>query len=136
MCGSAPCNLRGGTSVLNRREYEATPRFESRAGMLRFRRESSHTRNRTYTLAPTNRAKMIAILGRWLTAGAGVEGCDVARTTAVAADAAVAEPARFVAVTTTRSVWPTSVARKPYVLPLAPTASVQAAPVWSQRCHW
>jgi hypothetical protein len=98
--------------------------------MLRFRRESSQTRNLTYTLAPTNRARTIAILGRWLTAGALGGATDGATwATPVAADVAVADPARFVAVTTTRSVCPTSAARTPYVLPLAPVASVHDPPV-------
>jgi hypothetical protein len=106
--------------------------------MLTFRRESSQTRIRRYTLARTIRAERILTLGRWFTAGAGVVAGGVwsAWTVALNDDATVVEPARFFAVTTNRSVWPTSAARTPYVVPVAPAASVQPAPDWSQRCHW
>ena len=49
--------------------------------------------------------------------------------------AAVA-PAAFVAVTTTRTVAPTSAAVSAYVALVAPAMSVQVAPVASQRRHW
>jgi hypothetical protein len=92
--------FRGGMNVRNVRLYDRTPRLESRCGMRRFRCESSHTRIRTYTLAPRKRTRTIAIVGRWLAAGAGC-GVDAARTTRVASVEAVVEPARFVAVMTT-----------------------------------
>jgi hypothetical protein len=49
---------------------------------------------------------------------------------------AVAEPTEFVAVTTTRSVEPTSAADAAYEEPVAPATSEQPEPVESQRCHW
>jgi hypothetical protein len=55
---------------------------------------------------------MIAIVGRWLTAGGG-EGLTAGRTTAVVPELADADPARFVAVTATRSVCVTSAERTP-----------------------
>src|SRR5262245_24094452 len=99
-------------SVLNLRLYDRTPRLESRCGMARFRCESSQIRIRTYTLAPTKRTLRMAIVGRWLAAvGGRLDGG--ARTTRVASEPAVVEPARFVAVTTTLIVCPTSAARTP-----------------------
>lgn len=131
---------RGGARVRKYRVYDGTPGFESRCVIFRFRIESSQTRKRTYTLAPTKRTLMIAIVGRWLVAvgfGAGCgAGAGVVFTTAVLPEDAVVVPARFFAVTTTRSVLPTSAPRTPYVLPVAPLTSEQLAPASLQRCHW
>lgn len=55
---------------------------------------------------------------------------------AVCADTAVAEPARFVPVTATRIVVPTSAATSVYVCPVAPAMSAQLPPPLSQRRHW
>jgi len=62
-------------------------------------------------------------------------GVGFAATTPVAAEAAEAEPALFDAVTTVRSVEPTSVLVTAYVLPVAPAMSAQLLPVLSQRRH-
>src|SRR5260221_10798642 len=78
----------------------------------------------------------IAIVGRWLTAVGGGVGVVGAFTTALTSELTVVDPARFVAFTTTRRVWSTSMPRTPYVLPVAPATSVQFAPAVSQRCHW
>jgi hypothetical protein len=61
-------------------------------------------------------------------------GAGAAATTAVAALVAEAEPALFVAVTTTRSVEPASPAARAYAELLTPIPA-QAAPVESQRCQ-
>jgi hypothetical protein len=57
-------------------------------------------------------------------------------TTAVALDVAGVEPAAFAAVTTTRSVEPTSAGPTAYVAEVWPETFVQFAPVLSQRRHW
>src|SRR4051794_28663695 len=54
-------------------------------------------------------------------------------TCAVCALGADAEPAPFVAVTTTRRVLPTSSEPTTYVEPVAPPMSPQAG---THRCHW
>ncbi len=56
-------------------------------------------------------------------------------TTAVGSEFAVAEPAVFVAVTATRSVWPTSADASVYAAVVAPAIAVQAPPPLSQRCQ-
>ena len=45
-------------------------------------------------------------------------------------------PDRFVAVTTTRRVLPTSAERTPYDFAVASCTETQAPPWASQRCHW
>ena len=45
------------------------------------------------------------------------------------------DPFAFVAVTTTRIVFPTSAATSVYVLAVAPLIAAQFAPALSQRCH-
>jgi hypothetical protein len=63
-------------------------------------------------------------------------GCvATAVTTPVAAEEADDEPALFDAVTTTRTVEPTSADTSVYVLPVAPPMSTQLAPAESQRRH-
>jgi sugar (pentulose or hexulose) kinase len=57
-------------------------------------------------------------------------------TVAVAALEADAEPPAFDAVTTTRSVRPTSELASAYCEPFAPLMSAQAPPPVSQRRHW
>ena len=57
-------------------------------------------------------------------------------TTAVAPDVPDAEPAVFVAVSTTLSVWPTSALVTVYVLLVAPEIATQFAPFESHCCHW
>ena len=59
-----------------------------------------------------------------------------AATTSVCADAALPEPATFEAVTTTRSVQPTSAEVSPYVCATAVSMFPQFAPPESQRRHW
>jgi hypothetical protein len=50
----------------------------------------------------------------------------------------LALPAEFVAVSRTRSLWPTSVAARRYAFTVAPgtLAQLASAPVPSQRYHW
>src|SRR5262245_36344027 len=57
-------------------------------------------------------------------------------TAAVGADAAVAEPTAFVAVTSTRSVEPASAVTAVYCAEVAPTIAAHALPAASQRFHW
>jgi hypothetical protein len=57
-------------------------------------------------------------------------------TTAVADEGAVALPPEFVAVTTTSTVWPTSLEAATYVLAVAPEMSAQLPPDELQSCHW
>jgi hypothetical protein len=57
-------------------------------------------------------------------------------TTPVAAEEADDEPALFDAVTSTRTVEPTSADANVYVCALAPAISAQLAPAESQRRHW
>ena len=57
-------------------------------------------------------------------------------TTAVGADVASAEPARFVAVTVTVSVEPTSAAAATYFWPVAPAIELQLSPLESHLFHW
>src|SRR2546428_13290154 len=78
----------------------------------------------------------MTIVGRWLPVPPLGGGVVADLTTALLSEVAFVDPARFVAVTTTRSVWSTSMPRTPYVLPVAPATSVQFAPAVSQRCHW
>jgi hypothetical protein len=59
-----------------------------------------------------------------------------AATTPVADEEADDEPALFDAVTTTRTVEPTSADVSGYVCPVAPATSLQPFPLWLQRCHW
>ena len=59
-----------------------------------------------------------------------------AATTSLAAEVAVALPALFVAVTTTRRVEPMSAPVRVLVEPVAPAMSAQLSPAASQRCHW
>ncbi|OGT77369.1 MAG: hypothetical protein A3I78_11115 [Gammaproteobacteria bacterium RIFCSPLOWO2_02_FULL_56_15] len=56
-------------------------------------------------------------------------------TTDVGADAAVAEPAEFDAVTATRSVLPISAGPRRYVALVAPLMLAQLAPPLLQRSH-
>src|SRR4051794_41405429 len=56
--------------------------------------------------------------------------------TAVAPEGALSLPPAFVAVTTTRTVLPTSTGTRSYVAAVAPVMSAQLAPAASQRCHW
>jgi hypothetical protein len=71
------------------------------------------------------------IVGALVLAGAAGAAC----TTAVAADVAFADPAEFVAVTTTRIVKPMSAGPSVYVVPVAANTFAQFAPVESQCCH-
>src|SRR4051812_22464230 len=57
-------------------------------------------------------------------------------TTAVCDDVAEAEPSGFDAVTTTRSVFPTSPVTTLYVCCVAPEIDVHALPRLSHCCHW
>jgi hypothetical protein len=61
---------------------------------------------------------------------------DGGATTAEAALVAVADPAAFVAVTTARSVCPTSVLTSARLDPVAPAIVLQDPPPLSQRRHW
>jgi hypothetical protein len=75
------------------------------------------------------------IVGRDVFTGAAMVGVEP-ETTADAALVAVLDPPALVAVTTVRSVLPTSAdvsANEPVV---APAIGVQALPLLSQRCHW
>ena len=60
----------------------------------------------------------------------------IAAMTAVAGDVAEAGPAAFSAVTTTRRRDPMSAGVRSCVTAVAPSMSVQAPPVASQRRHW
>ena len=66
----------------------------------------------------------------------GGGGGDEAATTVVGSEVAVAEPLWFVATTTMRSVFPTSLAVTACVDPASPEIALQAAPVVSQPSHW
>jgi hypothetical protein len=59
-----------------------------------------------------------------------------AATSAVCADVASVDPAAFEAVTSARSVLPTSVLVSAKVLTVAPVMTAQAPPAESQRFHW
>ena len=59
-----------------------------------------------------------------------------ARMIALGADGAAAEPVPFVAVSTTRMVFPTSESPRVYVTPFTSSMSTQLAPDALQRCHW
>ena len=75
--------------------------------------------------------------GEPLTAGFTVFAGPVAEPmTSDGADVADALPSAFVAVTTTRSVWPTSPDAGVYVLVVPAVMSPQAVPSDAQRCHW
>src|SRR5919197_552947 len=90
-------------------------------------------------IGPMKRAESSVIRGGRLPAGGGGGGGGgwlVPRTTSVGAETAVASPLAFVAVTETRSLWPTSAARTPYVRPVAPFTSTQPVPPVLQRFHW
>jgi hypothetical protein len=63
--------------------------------------------------------------------GTGADGL-----TDAGAEASLALPAAFVAVTTTRMRRPVSAAVVVYVRAVAPAMSAQSAPLVSQRCHW
>jgi len=63
--------------------------------------------------------------------GAGAEA-----TSALGADEALAEPEAFDAVTTAKSVEPTSAVAATYDEDVAPTIGAQFAPAESHRCHW
>src|SRR5829696_8606332 len=67
---------------------------------------------------------------------AGLDRVRVYAITAVCTDCDVALPNRFVPVTVTRSVAPTSAGVTAYVGVAAPAMSVHAAPAASQCCHW
>ena len=54
----------------------------------------------------------------------------------LAADVASVEPPALVAVTTTRTVEPTSVEMRPSVVPVAPEISLQASPLALHCSHW
>ena len=70
-------------------------------------------------------------------AGAAVfTGAAGATTTALCSETAWAEPAELVAVTWTRSVWPTSPATSVYVALVAPPTLTQSPPADEQRRHW
>jgi hypothetical protein len=56
--------------------------------------------------------------------------------TSVVADAADPNPTEFIAVTTTRSLQPTSLVVAWNDCAVAPAMLVQPAPAESQRCHW
>ncbi len=60
----------------------------------------------------------------------------MAVTAAVAADVALVGPPEFVAVTTTRSVWPTSAEVSLYVDDPAPVMLAHASPDVLQSSHW
>src|SRR5439155_23005952 len=104
--------------------------------MFRFLRESSQTRNRTYRRAPTKRALKIRIVGRRFPAEVEGGGAVEDLTTSLRSEVSSCEPARFVALTLTRSVEPTSTVRTPYDLPFAPSTSMQLRPAAVHRCHW
>ena len=57
-------------------------------------------------------------------------------TTPLKIEFAVDWPSAFVAVTTARSRWSTSVEAGVYVLLVAPEMSAQPDPSEAQRCHW
>jgi hypothetical protein len=72
-----------------------------------------------------------------------IDGADVfdgataaAATIPVGSDEADDEPAPFDAVTSTRTVEPTSADANVYVLPVAPAISEQFPPPALQRRHW
>src|SRR5436190_497582 len=56
-------------------------------------------------------------------------------TTFVRSDVESVVPNLFFPVTRTRTVWPTSPVRTPYVLPVAPLIAVQLPPSASHSCH-
>ncbi len=59
--------------------------------------------------------------------------CPVAATIPVGREVAVPEPELFVAVTMTRSLWPTSAVVSVYCLLVAPAIGAQVPPAVSQR---
>jgi hypothetical protein len=59
----------------------------------------------------------------------------LAWTTSVGREVAVPDPELFVAVTMTRSRWPTSAAARVYRLLVAPPIGAQLPPAVSHRCH-
>ena len=69
-------------------------------------------------------------------AGGGGGGAGTGATTGVALLVAEAEPPAFDAVTTTRSVFPTSAEARAYCEEAAPEIEAQLAPAESQRRHW
>ena len=73
-----------------------------------------------------------------LTAGSAVLDGAVAGavTTAEAAELAELEPPALPAVTTERTVWPTSPDARVYRLPVAPAMVEQVLPELLQSCHW
>ena len=68
--------------------------------------------------------------------GEGGGGAGAETTIAVGADAALAEPAEFEAVTRTTSVEPTSAVWARYDGEFAPERPEQLPPAESQRSHW
>src|ERR1700689_3209474 len=66
----------------------------------------------------------------------GVASCSPSVTTVVAVEFALADPAVFEALTTTRRVAPMSLSVGAYVLLLAPVMSWHSPPDSLQRCHW
>ena len=64
------------------------------------------------------------------------DGGGAGATTPDGAEVAEALPWLLAAVTTTRSVAPTSAAVSRCALPVAPGRSAQPWPVAEQRCHW
>jgi hypothetical protein len=80
------------------------------------------------TSSPTRAAPLIA--------GGSVLRGAVAAIGPVAADTAVTLLAPFEAVTSTRTVWPTSASPTASVRSVAPSIGVHSRPSASQRCHW
>ena len=56
--------------------------------------------------------------------------------TAVCEEVEGVDPPLLLAVTTTRTVWPTSVPVRAWLLAVAPEMLVQLAPEVLQSCHW
>src|SRR5437763_16400480 len=94
--------------------------------------ESAHTRNRAKTAVPLRRRPRKTIVGARLPRTV----VEVALTTSVASDRAVAEPLALVAVTATRSELSTSTVRTPYVRPVAPMILAHAVPSASHLSQW
>ena len=70
------------------------------------------------------------------TIGSAVFAGASAATTPVTADVAEDDPVELLAVTTTRSVVPTSPWPSAYVAPVAPATFAHAPPDALQLCHW
>src|SRR4051794_18131877 len=85
---------------------------------------------------PTRFRPMNLIVGALLKRGVGAGAGTFVAMSTVGPETAFVLPERFVAVTTTRSVLPTSAERTPYDFAVASGTDTQAAPCASQRCHW